>query len=182
MKKLDILIQGALYALYMFLACLVSMTAEALTMKVLSQLILMSDLTVYLIRAVFYTIAVNTILAVAAYSEGYKSANWHPISTGISGVLAVLVHFIFSLLFNFSAFCAGGVKFISALIKFGSGLTMETLETSFTRFDCIAVFFINGLIYCIVMILFQKLGASKRLVDREELSGSRTPNTETTEE
>ncbi len=170
MKKTDIAIGGLLYALYMFVSCLVSMLAEMFIVRVITLFVYVDPFALCIIRAVIYTLFVNAILGLAAFYEGYKNASWRPVETGISGFIALLAHFLVSMLFSFEAFCSGGVKFYSALFKFGSYLSSgESFKGVLTREDCIGVFFINGIIYLAVMITAQYFGAKKRLKDRKEL-------------
>ncbi len=182
MKKLEILIDGALYALYMLFSCLVSMLAEMFIVRVITLFVGMDYFTLCLLRALIYTVLVNGILAIAAYRDGYKTTLWRPVHTGISGAVALVLHFVFCLLFSFEAFCAGSVKFITALVKFGPALSLESFQGSLDRFDCIGIFFLNGLVYIAVIILAKRLGISRRLADREDMTGSALPKTETTED
>lgn len=170
MKKLDVLIDAAIYAFYMFAACLVMMVAEMLIIRVLTLCFGIDYFVLCLIRAAIYVIGVNIILSLVAYREGYKAAEASVVGTLISGILAMIIHFFFCLLFSFEAFCAGGVKFITAIIKFGPSLSDSSFMGQLFRIDFIPFFFINGLVYCILMAVFKKLGASQRLVDREELT------------
>ena len=119
---LDVLLDAGIYAFYMFAACLVWMVAEAGIVKLLTLCFEMNYFTLCVIRAVIYTLGVNAMLSLVAYREGYKAAGASVFGTLISGILATLVHFAFCLLFSFNPFCAGGVRFITALVKFGTTL------------------------------------------------------------
>ncbi len=174
MKKTDALIGGPVYAVYMFFSCLVVMCAEILAIKIVNLFILPSPLTLCVIRAFIYTVGVNVILAIVSYREGYKAGHYSIVGTLISGIIATLLHFVFCLLFSFEAFCAGGVKFMAALIKFGSSLNSESFVGKLDRFDLIPYFLINSAVYIGIMILFGKLGERRRLFDRSTLQGSET--------
>ncbi len=169
MKKADIFINSLIYAVYMLLSCVVVMFAEMLAVKVINLFVEIDYLSLCVIRAVIYTLGVNAILAIAAFREGYKSSTASPIPTLISGLLGALLHLIFSLLFNFAAFVSGGVRSITAIVKFGSALNSPAFSGEIVRLDFVPFFVINALIYVGVMILFNKLGASRRLSDRDEL-------------
>ncbi len=172
MKKLDVLIGGPVYAVYMFFACLVVMCAEILAIKIVNLFIVPSPLTLCVIRAVIYTVGVNAILAIVSFREGYKTGYLPILSTLISYLIATAMHFLFALLFSFEAFCAGGVKFIAALIKFGSAINSDTFSGKLDRFDLIPFFFVNSAVYIVIMLLFGKLGERRRLSDRAALTGS----------
>ena len=166
----DILLDALVYAFYMFGACLVWMVAEAGIIKVLTLCFEIDYFVLCLIRAIIYILGVCAMLSFAAYREGYKSARASFVGTMISGVLASVIHFAFCLLFSFNPFCAGGVKFITALIKFGTALSSSAFIGQLYRIDYIPFFFANALLYCILMATFKKMGASARLVDRAELT------------
>lgn len=172
MKKVDILVSSLVYAVYMLFSCIVIMCAEILAIKIINLFVVTDYLSLCIIRAVIYTVGVNALLAIISYREGYRAAHFSVISTAISGAMAAVMHFIFALLFNFEAFSAGGVRFITALVRFGSALNSNTFMGTLTRADFIPFFFLNSLIYVAIMIAFGKLGEYKRLADREDLTGS----------
>ena len=179
MKKFDILINTALYALYIFASCIAIMVLEMLIVeliicKIIGTYVVISPFALAIIRAVIYFFGVNTLLAVILFKDGYRSASYSVISTLISGIAASILHFIFCLLFSFEAFCAGSVKFISAICIFGNSLSNPDFDGAHDRFDCIPYFFIVAAVYIAVMIVFQKLGASKRLSDRKKLTNQNT--------
>lgn len=169
MKKADIFINSLIYTTYMLLSCVVVMFAEMLAVKVINLFVGVDYLALCVIRAVIYTLGVNAILAIAAFREGYKAAVASPIPTLISGLLATVLHLIFSLIFNFAAFVSGGVRSITAIVKFGSSLNSPTFSGEIGRLDFVPFFVINALIYIGVMIIFNKLGAARRHSDRDGL-------------
>ena len=169
MKKSDILLNSLLYGLYMFISCLVIMFAEILVIRIIDIIIELSPLTLCIIRALIYLLGVNAILAIVAYREGYKYLP--PVHyTAISAVIAALLHFIFALLFNFSAFCAGGVRFITMMYQFGPQLNIVDFEGQITSADCIPFFFVIGLIYVVVMSVASFIGKKIREKSRKDLN------------
>ena len=110
MKKSDILVNTLVYAFYMFIACVVIMLAEILTVKVVNLFIVTEYYELTVLRAVVYTVGVNAVLGAIAYKEGYRMARYPIVETIISGLLASLLHALLSLIFHFQAFCAGGEK------------------------------------------------------------------------
>ena len=172
MKKIDILVSSLVYAVYMLISCVIVMCAEILAVKIVNLFVVTEYFSLTVIRALLYTVGVNALLAVISYREGYKTAYFSIPETLISGAIATLLHLVFALLSNFEAFSAGGVRSITALIRFGSDLNSNALTSSLTRLDFIPFFLLNSLVYIGIMIGFGKLGQYKRLADREELLGT----------
>ena len=174
MKKSDVIIDALFYAVYMLGSCIVSCIAvaavEFFIAKVICVYFPMDYFTLCIIRATIYTLGVNAILAIVSHRGGYKAAQCSIVGTAISCILAVVAHFMFCLLFRFNAFCAGGVKFIAALTMFGSNLNNASFIGEIALLDYIPYFFLNALIYCVVIVVFKKLGATKRLRDRAEMT------------
>ena len=168
MKKSDVLVGGIVYAFYMFFSCLVIMCAEILIIKVVNLFVVTEYFAMTVIRAVTYVIGVNAVLGIIAYKEGYRAARYPIAETALSGILATVIHLIFCMLFSFQAFCAGGVRFIAVLLRFGDELVVNTQMDTLGILDFLPVFAINSLVYIIVMILCGKLGENKRLIDRDE--------------
>ena len=165
----DVLLNSLLYAVYMVFSCIVVMFAEILALKIVNLFVVVDNLSLCIIRVVVYSIGVCAILAIVSFREGYKSAPPSALPTAVSALIALILHFIPSLLFNFAAFCSGGVRFIAILAKFGDKINNEHLIGTLTRADCIPYFFLNGLVYVIIMVSVRAIGASIRLRDRELL-------------
>lgn len=170
MKKQHVFIDALLYAFYMLISCVTCMFAEMLIVKVLSLLFPIPYFALCIIRAVIYTFGVNAILCIISFREGYKAAYCSVVFTMISGIAATVIHFLFALLFGFEAFCAGGVRSITALVNFGATLASSSFMDKLTPLDFTIVFFINSLAYCVFMTISKKLGAKRRLIDRAELN------------
>ena len=169
-KTFDVLINSLLYSLYMFLSCLVVMFAEILAVKIANLFVVTDYYSLCILRAVVYTLGVNAILGAIAFREGFKNAKATPISTAISGVLATLCHSVFCLLFSFEAFCAGGVRSIAILAKFGKSINSPVFKGTLDRFDIIPYFFMNAAIYVALMVVFNAVGAYKRKLDRQQMN------------
>ncbi len=181
MKKSDILLGTLVYSVYMLFSCIVVMFAEMLAIKIINLFVGLTPLSLCIIRAVIYTLGVNAILAVVSYREGYRAAYFSIPETIISGALASLLHFVFSLLFSFEAFCSGGVKFVTALFMFGSRLNSQSFSDALDRFDCIPLFFVYAACYIAIMTVFGRYGARKRLIDRAELTGNENTGDDTSD-
>lgn len=170
MKKLDILVDSLFYALYFFLSCLACMIAEWFASRVITLFVEISPFALSVIRLTVYTVGVPAVLGIALYKEGYRSARAHIGETVISSALASVTYFIFCLLFSFEAFCAGGVKYATLLLKFGEDLTSEQIANGLSRLDPIGIFFLHIAVYAAVMALCKHLGANKRLDDRRGIN------------
>ena len=181
LNKTEILLNSVVYAVYMLFTCLCIMVVEMLVVdlaiaKILSTFITFTSTSVYVIRAVIYSVGVNAVLAILLFREGYKNAEYSVASTVISGIVASLMHFMLCLLFGFQAFCAGGVRSVTILALGNTGS-----QTEINRLDCIPYFFLTAAVYIAIMATFQMLGAKKRLVDRAILTAqSANTNSEDT--
>ena len=169
MKKQAILIDASIYALFMFMSCLVTLFAEILITKVVNNLFVMTPFSLCVLRVFIYSGGVLAILGIISFKEGYKTLECSVSSSLISGGIAVVIHFFFSLLFSFDAFCSGPVVFVSALMKYGTGLTYDQFKNGIERFDCMSVFFVYGLVYVLFMLGMKYVGVKRRIHDRDEL-------------
>ena len=172
MKKTDVLVNSLVYAAYMLVSCIIVMIAETLITRIIGSFFNLSPFALCVIRAVIYTPAVTALLGVLAYREGYRAAYFSAAGTAISGAIAAIMHLVFAMLFSFEAFAAGGVKFISALIKFGEKLNLRSFSGKLLLTDSIPFFIIFAALYIAVMILCGKLGQRARIKSRKELTGS----------
>ena len=173
MKKLDYLLNTAIYALYMFASCFCAMLVEAFTVKVLNLLVEIDYFYLCIIRIAIYTVVVLGLIFILAFREGYREVKFSPLLTILSSLTAGIIHFLFALLFGFQSFVAGGVRFISAIIEYGSSLVSSEQIDGMGYGIFIIVFFVSGIVYCIDIALAKRFGCQKRLIDREELTGSK---------
>lgn len=174
-KVLNVLVDAFLYAFYMLISCITVRLAEWFLLslmygKIFSVYFTVSPFALCIIRATIYTLGVNAILAIVAYRDGYKSPKSSIGGALFSSAIATMIHFPVALLFGFGAFCSGGVKFITALIYFGTQLNSEGFSGELYRIDYIPYFFANAVIYCVIIAIFKKLGSIKRIKDRAELT------------
>ena len=174
MKKIDVLVNSLIYAAAMLISCIIVMLAESLLTRILGSMFVLSPLALCIIRAAVYTPGVAALLGVLAFREGYHAAQFPIVGTAISVAIASVAHLLFSLLFSFEAFAAGGVKFVAALVKFGGRLNIKSFTGELTLIDSIPFFFLFALLYLAVMIICGKLGAMARIKSRKDLTGSTT--------
>lgn len=171
MKKNDYIFNTLIYFVYIFAACLCSLAIEALGIRILTRLVVLNYFQLTLIRLIIYCVTTFLLIFIFAFFEGYKEAYFHLPTTIIPAVLALVPQFLFSLLFRFSSFISGGVIFASGLIKYGTSIS-DTEQLSATGYrTVIPVFVLFGVIYCIIITCGKLLGKTKRLSDREKLTG-----------
>ncbi len=167
---LDIAINSLLYAIYMLVSCVAVMFAEMLAVKIVDLFIVVDYFWLCVIRAVIYTLCVNALLAAISFYEGFRSAEAAPAATAISAAFASVLHCIFALLFSFDHFCAGGVRSIAILVKFGTEINSPLFDGTLSRFEIIPFFFINSAVYIAVMVAANALGAKKRRLQRQSMN------------
>ncbi len=172
MKLKHAAINSLIYFLYFFGACFVTMLAESLVLKIIDNFAILSYFTQSIIRVVIYTLAVPAIVAFLGYFEGYRDADGDTPTTIVSCVLALVLHVLFAILFNFQAFITGGVRFLAGLIHNGRAVTYELMieKTPYSLF--LLVFLAYGLLYSALLVIFKYIGAKNRLSDRRELTGN----------
>lgn len=157
------------YFLYMLGSCIIVMLIEALFTNVAEKFVALPYPVLTVIRIVIYTAAIPVILAVAGRSEGYREGYCSVGATVVSGLLAMIPHLLFAMLFKFQAFVSGAVRFTAGLIYNGWDVTYDSLinETPYHMF--LLVFAGYGLLYTAVLTVSKYLGAQKRVMDRAEL-------------
>ena len=168
MKK-NIGINVLLYFLYFFGSCAVVMLVEALLISVVEKFVVLPYPVLTAIRIVIYTAGVPAILAVAGRGEGYREGFCSVGATVLSGVLALVPHLLFSMLFHFQGFVSGGVRFAAGLLWNGWDVTYDSLvnETPYLLF--LAAFGVYGALYVATLTVSKFLGAQSRIMDRAEL-------------
>lgn len=177
MKK-NIGINTLFYFLYVFASCVIVMLIEALFTNVVEKFVALPYPVLTVIRIVIYTAGIPAILAVVGRSEGYREGACSVGATLTSGLLAILPHLLFAMLFKFQAFVSGAVRFMAGLIYNGWDVTYESLVNKTPYYLFLIVFGVYGLLYAAVLTVSKYLGAQKRVMDRAELR----MNEKTTEE
>ena len=174
MRIVDSFINSLIYTAYVIGACLCAAAIDLLTLKVLNEFLVISLYAQTIIRVVIYAIAPVVVVAIVSFREGYKEASFYAGESILSCALACVGTFLFSVLFRFNRFVAGGVKYIASLIAYGNTISdAEQIVNVRYRF-AIPVFLGLFIIYSVAIIVFKKLGAEKRLCDRAELTENQT--------
>lgn len=173
MKQIrKVLLDAAVYLVYILLSCLVVLAAEALLLYVLDKFVLLSYLTQTVIRLVIYSLGVPAMLGAAGYLEGHREAESHPVQTTLSCGLTVLVpQLLLALLFHFRQFCAGAVPFVAGLLQDGKAVTADSIL--FTEIGQLGLFlgvFVGyGVLYAAILTICREIGVRRRLRERREM-------------
>lgn len=168
MKK-NIGINTLFYFLYVFASCVIVMLIEALFTNVVEKFVALPYPVLTVIRIVIYTVGIPAILAVVGRSEGYREGACSVGATAASGVLAMIPHLLFAMLFKFQAFVSGAVRFTAGLIHNGRDITYDSLINETPYYMFLLVFAAYGLLYAATLTIAKYLGAQKRILDRAEL-------------
>ena len=157
------------YFLYMFGSCIIVMLAEALLVSVVEKFVELPYPVLTVIRIVIYTAGIPAILAVLGRGEGYREGSCSVGATAVSGILAMIPHLLFSMLFHFHGFVSGGVRFAAGLVHNGWDITYDSLINVTPYYMFLLTFAVYGLIYVAALTVSKYLGAQKRIADRGDL-------------
>lgn len=170
MKKTDSFIYAILYALYIFAACLVARAFDWLATKVVNLFVEVPYFGLSVIRIVIYTLLTLGIIFVLAFREGYKEVSFSLPVTVIAAVIAFVPYFTVSLIFKFPAILSGGVRYIAAALRYGTGLTRPEQIDALNIWYFIFAFVAMWVVYFALIAVAKKQGYKKRLSDRMELT------------
>ena len=160
------------YAVYFLAACLCGVGVDFLALKVLNSIIVVTPFLACILKAIIYFVVTTAVVFVLAYKEGYREASFIFGETCVSLIFAVVIQFLFALLFLFNQFFAGGVKFFSALLVYGDKI-QDMAQISEIRYRVfMPVFFVLAVFMCVTVVLGKKLGCDSRLLSRKELFAS----------
>ena len=174
MRIVDSIINSLIYTAYVIGACLCAAAVDLLALNILNEFLVISLYVQTIIRVVIYAIAPVAVISIVSYKEGYKEASFFAVESIVSCALACVGTFLFSVLFRFNRFVAGGVKYIASLIAYGDNISdAEQIAEVGYRY-AIPVFLGLFVIYSVALVIFKKLGAEKRLCDRAELTENQT--------
>ena len=169
MKIRNMILNLPIYFLYMFGSCVIVMLAEALLVSILEKIVALPYPVLTVIRILIYSVGVTALLAVLGYFEGYRESVCSVWDTVCSGVLAMVPHLIFAMLFKFHGFVSGAVRFTAGILHNGWDITYDSLinETPYATF--LLTFVLYGAIYVTAITVAKYFGAQKRIIDRSDL-------------
>ena len=169
MRIFDSLINSLIYTAYVIGACICGVAVDFLTLKILNEFLVISLADQTIIRMVIYCIVPFVVLAVVSYKEGFREARFNVLDSLVSCGIAFVGTFFVSVLFNFNRLVSGGVKYISAIIAYGSRLGSEEAINKIPYRYALPVFLILFVLYSATIIIFKLIGKERRLVSRERL-------------
>ena len=169
MKIQNTAINSLLYLLYMFGGCIAVMVVESLLVYIVSRFVIIPYPALTILRLIIYTLGVPAVLAGIGYVEGYREGVPATKETVVGGVLAMVLHVLFALLFSFQAFVSGGVRFAAGLLRHGMDLTDELLNTETPTGLFLLMFALYGAIYVTALCVSRYLGAQNRIISRAAL-------------
>ncbi len=168
MKLKNLALNSVVYFLYILGACLITMLVEALLVDILVKFVVLAYPVLTGIRMILYTGGVVAILAVLGRAEGYREETCSIPETVVSGLLAMVIHLIFSILFHFQAFISGPVRFSAGLLHHGKHITPDLLSNA-TPFGLFLLSFLAyGLLYTVILTVSRYVGAKARIIRRAE--------------
>lgn len=176
MKKNDSIINSLIYVVYYVCACICAVGVDFLAVRIITGFLAVSPYIICLIRTVIYVVVPVGVIFAASYKEGYRDCDVSVPSSVISCAIATVIQFLFALLFKFNQILSGGVKFISALIVYGSDMKSLDDIANIRYRVFIPVFIALGVIYAITLIIGKKIGCEKRIKSRSELFSNSEEN------
>ena len=169
MKLRNIGLNSLFYFFYMFGACLVMMLAESLLVYILDRFVIIPFPALTILRIAVYTVGVVAVMAALGWGEGYRAADCTLSETIAAGMLALVPHLLFAMLFKFQAFVSGAVRFAAGLSYNGMGINEDNLVNT-TPYGLFLLFFVlYGAAYIAALTIAKYLGAARRVIDRAAL-------------
>ncbi len=170
MKRLENIIVNIIFSfLYVIVACIGAMIIEWGATYVIDKFVELNYLTLTIIRTAIYSVTVFLLIFIFAYKEAYRDAHASIVENIIAMSISASVHLILAILFNFSGFISGPVRFAYLLIKFGDNLSSSEQLKQIARIEYVPMFIVFYLICAIIMLSAKKLGFYRRIISRTEL-------------
>lgn len=155
--------------LCLFSATLLNLPIMALVLKAVDLFVEVDFFAEAIIRLVVSVMTVAGISGAVCYLVAYRSALFNTSLFLGNFSIAALVQLAISLLLKFATFIAGGTLYLAGLFEHGTGFTANEDIEFIGLIDYLLAFIILSLITVLTSIICGKIGAKKRLKDREEL-------------
>ncbi len=159
---------GAVF-LCLFSATLLNLPIMALIIKAIDLFVEVDFFAEAIIRLFVSVLTVSGISGAVCYLVAYRSASFNASLFLGNFSISVLIQLAFSLLLKFAKFIAGGTLYLAGLFEHGRGFTATEDIEFIGLIDYLLAFFILSLITALTSIVCGKIGAKKRLKDREDL-------------
>ncbi len=169
MKKTDALINSLIYSAYLFASFICGVAVDFLALRILNSFIVLSSFNICVIRAAIYLCVSFGVLSVLAFKEGYREARCSFSELLLSFVPTLVIHLIFAIIFRFNVFFAGGAKYVTALFLYRTSLTSISQISEIRYRILIPTLIFIALLYFADITVLKKIGASKRIKDRESM-------------
>lgn len=169
MKKTDALINSLIYSAYLFASFICGVAVDFLVLRILNSFIVLSSFDICVIRAVIYLCVSFGILSVLAFKEGYREARYSLMEIALSFLPTLAIHLIFAIIFRFNVFFAGGAKYVTAILLYGSDITSVSQLSEIRYRILIPVLIAIALLYFADIAVFKKIGVQKRIKDRKSM-------------
>ncbi len=161
-----------LWFVFIWVSCLLSILVDILVIKLLSGFVYVSYTTEAIIHVVCMLLGAAAPLAAVSYLISYHLGEFSPLYSTLECALALIPQLLLGLLLRFPTWITGGVKWLSGVIEYGSGLYKYEQLSETSLGSCLLSFVIFGAIYIAVKYFFGYLGRDIRIRHRIELTGS----------
>ena len=168
MKKQFWMETGALF-LSIFSACLLNLAVMPLILRIIDLFVEVEYFAQMLIRIVISVAVVGGIPAAVCYFVSYRKAEFElPRACGTFS-LVTLFQLLFSILLKFYPFISGGVLYLAGIFEHGTEFSSAADIEAIGFVDYLLAFVLLSVFNLVAYVICGKIGASKRLKDREKL-------------
>ena len=172
MKKDECIVFGVFNLIYLFVSCFMAKTLAFLLLRLINVFVPVSYYAAAIVSCVTMVTVTVAMMAVLAFFDGYRYAQFDFTVTLISAGAAAAVHFAIGLLARFFPLLFGGVRDMAGLISYGSFFNSAS-RVSEIPFGTLAVTgLILSMVYVATVFLMKRFGCRKRLRDRAETTGT----------
>lgn len=166
---------GVLF-LGLLLSCLLTLAISPLAERIVNIFIVVDYFCAVIIRLVASLLTVMGVFGALSYLLSYKTAEFRASRAVAEFTIATLVQLALSLLFKFSTFISGGVIYLAGIFEHGSYFDDTSKLEYIGIFDYLPAFFIFSALYLLAYVVCGRIGAAKRLKDRELLLSGKNNN------
>ncbi|MBQ7384192.1 MAG: hypothetical protein IJV72_05315 [Clostridia bacterium] len=155
--------------LFIFSACLVNLAVMALAVKIVNLFVVVDYFTAAVVRLISSVVTVSGTVGAIVYFISYRKAEFEFGLASGAFWIATLLQLLLSVLFKFYPFIGGGSLYLAGFLEHGRYFDSLSSVEYIGIIDYLLAFVILALFNFAVYLLCGKLGAHKRLYDREKL-------------